>query len=181
VSALVRETAETRVRVRLERTGEPGAIATTSPFLDHMLTALARYAGIGLEVEARGDLRHHLIEDVAITLGLALRDEVPERCARYGWALVPMDDALVQVALDAGGRAWYRGPLPAKLYDHMLRSLADNAGLTLHVRVLRGRDRHHVVEAAFKAVGLALRQALVEGGAVFSTKGAVRIVREQEE
>ena len=92
-----------------------------------------------------------------------------------------MDDALVQVALDAGGRAWYRGPLPAKLYDHMLRSLADNAGLTLHVRVLRGRDRHHVVEAAFKAVGLALRQALVEGGAVFSTKGAVRIVREQEE
>jgi imidazoleglycerol-phosphate dehydratase len=181
VSALVRETAETRVRVRLERTGEPGRIVTTAPFLDHMLTALARYAGIGLEVEANGDLAHHLIEDVAITLGLALRDEVPERCARYGWAVVPMDDALVQVALDAGGRAWYRGPLPAKLYDHFLRSLADNAGLTLHVRVLRGRDRHHVVEAAFKAAGLALRQALVEGGAVFSTKGAVRIVREQEE
>lgn len=181
MSALVRETAETRVRVRVERTGEPGRIATTAPFLDHMLTAFARYAGIGLEVEASGDLAHHLIEDVAITLGLALRDEVPERCARYGWALVPMDDALVQVALDAGGRAWYRGPLPAKLYDHFLRSLADNAGLTLHVRVLRGRDRHHVVEAAFKAAGLALRQALVEGGAVFSTKGAVRIVREQEE
>jgi imidazoleglycerol-phosphate dehydratase len=181
MSALVRETTETRVRLRLERAGEPGRIRTTVPFLDHMLTALSRYAGVALDVEASGDLRHHLIEDVAITLGLALRDEIPERCARYGWSLVPMDDALVQVALDAGGRAWYRGPLPARLYDHFLRSLADNAGMTLHVRVLRGRDRHHVVEAAFKATGLALRQALVETGAVFSTKGAVRVVREQED
>jgi imidazoleglycerol-phosphate dehydratase len=181
VTGLVRETRETHVRVRLARSGEPGTIATTEPFLDHMLTALSRYAGLGLDVEASGDLRHHLIEDVAITIGQALRAEIPERCARYGWALVPMDDALVQVALDAGGRAWYRGPLPAKLYDHFMRSLADNAGLTLHVRVLRGRDRHHLVEAGFKAVGLALRQALVEGGAVFSTKGAVRMVREQEE
>lgn len=181
MTALVRETAETRIRVKLARVGEPGSIRTTAPFLDHMLTALARYAGMGLEVEAEGDLRHHLVEDVAITLGLALRDEIPEQCARYGWALVPMDDALVQVALDAGGRSWYRGPLPARLYDHFLRSLADNAGMTLHVRVLRGRDRHHVVEAAFKATGLALRQALVEGGAVFSTKGAVRVMREQEE
>lgn len=180
MTALLRETAETRVRLRLDRTGEPGEIATTEPFLDHMLTALARYAGVGLDVEASGDLRHHLIEDVGITLGLALKDEIPARCARYGWALVPMDDALVQAALDAGGRAFYRGPLPAKLYDHFLRSLADNAGLTLHVRVLRGRDRHHVIEAAFKAVGLALRQALVEAGAVFSTKGAVHVAREEE-
>jgi imidazoleglycerol-phosphate dehydratase len=181
MTALVRESAETRVRVRLDRVGQPGEIGTAEPFLDHMLSALARYAGIGLDVRATGDLRHHLIEDVGITLGLALREEIPERCARYGSALVPMDDALVQVALDAGGRAYYRGPLPAKLYDHFLRSMADHAGLTLHVRVLRGRDRHHVIEAAFKAVGLALRQALVEGGAVFSTKGVVRVVREQEE
>jgi imidazoleglycerol-phosphate dehydratase len=89
-----------------------------------------------------------------------------------------MDDALVQVVLDLGGRSWYRGPIPSSLYDHFLQSLADNAAMTLHVRVLRGRDRHHIVEAAFKALGLALRQALAPGTAVFSTKGAVQLERE---
>ena len=178
MATLVRETGETQVRVALERHGEPGTSATGDAFLDHMLVTLARYAGAGLDVEATGDLRHHLVEDVAITLGLALREEVPERCARYGEATVPMDEALVQVALDAGGRAHYEGELPSPLYDHFLRSLAMNAALTLHVRVLRGRDRHHVVEAAIKALGLALRQALAEGDAIFSTKGAVRVRRE---
>jgi len=99
---------------------------------------------------------------------------VPERAARYGERTVPMDDALVQVALDLGGRAYWRGPLPSALYDHWFRSFATQAGATLHVRVLRGRDRHHVLEAAFKALGLALAQALAESGPVFSTKGAVR-------
>jgi len=132
-------------------------------------------AGLHLEVEARGDLRHHLVEDVAIALGIALAVEVPSRAVRYGWALVPMDDALVQVALDVGGRFWYEGPLPSDLYDHFLRSLAENVKATLHVRVLRGRDEHHVVEAAMKAVGLSLRQALAEGEDVFSTKGSVRL------
>jgi imidazoleglycerol-phosphate dehydratase len=89
-----------------------------------------------------------------------------------------MDDALVHVSLDVGGRAWYEGKLPARLYDHWFQSFAANARATLHVRVLRGVDRHHVVEAAFKALGLALRDALVEGGAVFSTKGAVATVVE---
>ena len=84
-----------------------------------------------------------------------------------------MDDALVHVAVDLGGRPYYEGPLPSTLYDHWMRSFADNAKATLHVRVLRGRDRHHVVEAAFKALGLAVRDAFVETGAVFSTKGAV--------
>jgi imidazoleglycerol-phosphate dehydratase len=93
---------------------------------------------------------------------------------------MPMDDALVQVALDLGGRAYYRGPVPSSLYDHFLRSLAENAALTLHVRVLRGRDRHHIVEAAFKALGLALRHALAPGDSVFSTKGEVRTVREDD-
>jgi imidazoleglycerol-phosphate dehydratase len=180
VTKLLRETGETRVRLALAAGGPPGAIATGEPFLDHMLTALARYGGLALSVEASGDLRHHLIEDVAITLGLALRDEIPETCRRYGAALIPMDDALVEVALDAGGRPYYQGPLPSRLYDHFFRSLADHAGLTLHVRVLRGRDRHHVIEAVFKAFGLALREALAGGGEVFSTKGAVRIEREQE-
>jgi len=175
-----RETRETRVRLGLELDGsaEPARVDTGDTFLDHMLVTLARYAGVGLEVEAAGDLRHHLVEDVAITLGLALAESLPERCTRYGAATVPMDEALVQAAVDVGGRAYYEGPLPSALYDHFLRSLAINAAATLHVRVLRGTDRHHVVEAAVKAVGLALREALAPGQAVFSTKGAVRLERE---
>ena len=89
-----------------------------------------------------------------------------------------MDDALVHVSLDVGGRPYYRGPLPSSLYDHWMRSFADNARTTLHLRVLRGRDRHYIVEAGFKALGLALRDALTESGAVFSTKGAVSLAAE---
>jgi imidazoleglycerol-phosphate dehydratase len=171
MTTVQRTTNETDVRIGIAREGD-ARIATSVPFLDHMLTTFGRYAGLTLTVEARGDLRHHLIEDVAIALGTALRRFAPATCARYGNALVPMDDALVQCALDLGGRVWYQGPLPSSLYDHFMRSLAENAGMTLHLRVLRGRDRHHVVEAAFKALGLSLRAALVESGAVFSTKGA---------
>ena len=86
-----------------------------------------------------------------------------------------MDDALVHCSIDTGGRPYYRGPLPSSLYEHWMRSFCDAAKVTLHLRVLRGRDRHHVVEAAFKALGLALRQALTDTGAVFSTKGAVSL------
>lgn len=175
-----RETRETRIRLglALESTTEPARVATGDAFLDHMLVTLARYGGMALEVEATGDLRHHLVEDVAITLGLALAQSLPERCTRYGAATIPMDEALVEAAVDLGGRAYYEGPLPSALYDHFLRSLAMNAAATLHVRVVRGTDRHHVVEAAVKAVGLALRQALAPGQAVFSTKGVVRLDRE---
>jgi imidazoleglycerol-phosphate dehydratase len=181
MTTLSRQTRETQIRLvlRREAAAEPGAIATTEPFLDHMLVTLARYAGIHLEVDAAGDLRHHLIEDVAITLGLALRRETPATCARYGSATVPMDEALVHAAIDLGGRFYYEGPVPSGLYDHFLRSFAENAAMTLHVRVLRGRDRHHIVEAAVKAVGLALRQALTPEGAVFSTKGSVQITGEE--
>ena len=84
-----------------------------------------------------------------------------------------MDDALVHCSLDLGGRPYYQGPLPSTMYDHWMRSFSDNAKATLHIRVLRGTDRHHVVEAAFKALGLAVRQAFVDSGAVFSTKGGV--------
>ncbi|HEX6133264.1 MAG TPA: hypothetical protein VFZ24_04750 [Longimicrobiales bacterium] len=182
MTTLARETNETRVRVVLRAGADaPGAVAaTTEPFLDHMLVTLARYAGLHLEVEAAGDLRHHLIEDVAITLGQALRREAPAECARYGSATVPMDEAVVEAVLDLGGRFYYEGPVPSTLYDHFLRSFAENAGMTLHVRVLRGRDRHHVVEAAVKAVGLALAQALEAQGRVFSTKGAVRMRTEDD-
>jgi len=175
MSTVKRETRETRVRVSMERGTGEARIDTGEPFLDHMLATLARYAALDLDVSARGDLRHHLIEDVAIACGAALAALVPERAARYGDRVVPMDDALVQVAIDLGGRPYYRGPLPSGLYDHWMRSFTDNARATLHVRVLRGADRHHVIEAAFKALGFALRQALRDGDAVFSTKGAVAL------
>jgi imidazoleglycerol-phosphate dehydratase len=171
------------VRVQLGLKGDAGfqtGVATRAPFLDHMLCALARYSGLNLAITAVGDLRHHVIEDVAITLGLALREALPATCRRYGHAVIPMDDALVEAALDAGGRAYYKGRLPSSLYEHFFRSFADNAGLTLHLRVIRGRDRHHVIEAAFKAVGMALGQAVEAGEVVFSTKGAVRVERKQE-
>lgn len=181
MSTCRRETRETRIELLAEIGAlDPAKISTGEPFLDHMLVTFARYAGLRLEVSATGDLRHHLIEDVAITLGLALRDEVPAACRRYGHAVVPMDDALVDCALDLGGRAYYAGRLPSDLYEHFLRSFADNAEMTLHVRVLRGRDRHHIVEAAFKAVAFALRDALVATDAVFSTKGRVSLEREEK-
>jgi imidazoleglycerol-phosphate dehydratase len=180
VTELVRETSETKVTARVA-TGETepkaGSIRTTDRFLDHMLQTLARYGGLNLAISAEGDLRHHVVEDVAITLGLALREAVPASCVRYGHAVVPMDDALVEAALDAGGRAYYAGRLPSRLYEHFFRSLAENAGFTLHLRVRRGRDVHHIVEAAFKATGFSLRQALAAGELVFSTKGAVRLER----
>ncbi len=181
MNMLVRETKETAVRLGVVL--NPGRddgnrLQTGIAFLDHMLDTLARYAGWQLDVSASGDLRHHTIEDVAITLGLALRAQLPSACARYGSALVPMDDALVQAAIDLGGRAWYDGPLPSRLYQHFLRSFADNAAVTLHIVVQRGRDRHHVVEAAFKALGLALRAAVQPADGVFSTKGGVRLRRD---
>ena len=180
MTAVRRRTGETDVSIRIAppETGEgdgPSGIQTGDGFLDHMLTALARYGGLRLSVRATGDLRHHLVEDVAITLGEALSRATPEACRRYAHAVVPMDDALVEVALDAGGRPYYEGRLPSRLYEHFFRSLALTADFTLHVRVVRGRDRHHVVEAAFKALGLCLREAMKETGAVFSTKGSVRL------
>lgn len=177
MTTIERNTRETRVRLSVEIGGAAAEVDTGDGFLDHMVETLARYAGLGLEVQAEGDLRHHLVEDVAITLGLALADAVPPHAARYGWTLLPMDEALVEAAIDVGGRAFYAGRLPSALYEHFLRSFATNLGATLHVRVVRGRDRHHVVEAAVKATGLALRQALAEGDSVFSTKGSVDVRR----
>ena len=175
MTRLKRETRETQITLQVDRAGGEIHVDTGDAFLDHMLVTLARYAGLGLHIRARGDLRHHLIEDVGITLGLALAAEAPERAERYGWALVPMDEALVQAAVDVGGRPYFVGDLPSDLYRHFLESMALNMRATLHVEVRRGRDRHHVVEAAVKAVGLALRQALREGEGVFSTKGAVAL------
>jgi len=176
MSSLVRETKETTIRVELTRGGEI-RVDTAVPFLDHMVTTWARYAGLGLSLSARGDLRHHVIEDVAIALGLALAEEFSGPIARFGHRVVPMDDALVECAIDFGGRPYYRGPLPSLLYDHWMRSFADHARCTLHLRVIRGRDRHHAVEAGFKALGMCLAQALAPAAEIASTKGAVRVAR----
>lgn len=175
MSKVERRTSETSVIVEMNVAAGVANIATGVPFLDHMMTALAKYSGVDVTITASGDLKHHTIEDVAIATGDAFARMLPAACARYGEATIPMDEALVQVCVDTGGRPYYEGPLPSSLYDHWMRSFADNAGMTLHVRVLRGRDRHHIVEAAFKALGLALRQALVVTDVVFSTKGSVSL------
>jgi len=177
MSKLKRETKETRIVADVRIGSGTAKVDTGDQFLTHMVETLARYAGLDIQLEATGDMRHHLIEDVAIVLGLALKDEIPEKCARYGWAEVPMDEALAAAAIDIGGRPYYVGRLPSKLYAHFLHSFATNLGATLHVRVLRGSDKHHKVEAAIKATGLALRQALAKGDQVFSTKGSVKIER----
>jgi imidazoleglycerol-phosphate dehydratase len=180
MTRLRRETKETTIRLSVDKAGGPIEVETGDRFLTHMVETLARYAGLALTLEAEGDLKHHLVEDVGICLGAALREETPATANRYGWALVPMDEALVQAAVDVGGRPYYVGPLPSRLYEHFLQSLAVNMGATLHVKVVRGKDRHHMVEAAVKALGLALRQALQEGDVVFSTKGAVALTFEEE-
>jgi imidazoleglycerol-phosphate dehydratase len=174
MSVVDRETSETRVHLEIARGTGTATVATGLRFLDHMMTTLARYSRLDITVKATGDLKHHLIEDVGIAFGAALADFTPATCARYGHRVVPMDDALVEAAVDLGGRPYYRGPIPSSLYDHWFRSFTDHARATVHLRVLRGRDRHHVVEAAFKALGMSLHDALIDSGVVFSTKGAVR-------
>ena len=175
MTVTIRETAETSVRVELRPGTGAGNIETGLSFFDHMLTALARYSGLDLDISARGDLRHHVIEDVALTLGRAFRESVPAGAARYGSRTVPMDDALVQATVDIGGRPYYQGPLPNRLYDHWMRSFSDEARSTIHIVVLRGSDKHHIIEAAFKALGFALRDALIDTGATMSTTGQVSV------
>lgn len=175
MSVVERRTTETVIRVEMNPGTGLATAETGVPFLDHMMIALARYSGLDLKLTATGDLKHHTIEDVAIAMGEAFARVLPATCSRYGDRTIPMDDALVHVSVDAGDRPYYRGPLPSSLYDHWMRSFADHARMTLHVRVLRGSDRHHIVEAAFKALGLALRDALAVTDSVFSTKGAVTL------
>lgn len=170
-----RKTKETTIRVEAAVGRGVARVDTTVPFLDHMMTALAKYSGVDLTIRARGDLRHHIVEDVALTVGQAFAGLLPAGAARYGERTVPMDDALVQCVLDTGGRPFYRGPIPSTFFDHWMRSFCDAAKFTLHIRVLRGDDRHHVVEAAFKALGFSLAQALADTGSVFSTKGTVAL------
>lgn len=178
MSTVTRRSRETEVVVTVVRGEGASDVSTSRAFLDHMLTALARTSRLDVTVRATGDLPHHVLEDVAITLGEALRPLAEAPIARYAHRVVAMDDALVAVTLDVGGRAYFAGRLPSMLYTHVLRSFAVAARLTLHVEVRRGRDRHHVVEATFKALGLALGDALAPAPHVVSTKGSVELTRE---
>jgi Imidazoleglycerol-phosphate dehydratase len=175
MSVIERETRETKIRIELVRGSGVSQVNTGVPFLDHMMHTLARYASLDLRLDATGDLKHHTIEDVAIATGAAVAALVTPTIARYGEQIIPMDDALVQACIDVGGRAYYEGPLPSSLYDHWMQSFSDHAKATVHIVVVRGKDRHHIIEAAFKALGMSLRTALAEGGSVFSTKGAVSL------
>lgn len=188
--AYSRDTRETRVKVELALDGAGQASVDTGfGFADHMLTLLAFWAGFDLTLVCRGDLEvdaHHSLEDVAICLGEALRQALGERIgiARVGQAKVPMDEALCEVVLDLSGRSYlvYREdvlpPIIAgeekDLWREFMKSLAQSARMNLHVHFAYGQNGHHLVEAAFKALGLALRQATtVTGARVPSTKGSL--------
>jgi imidazoleglycerol-phosphate dehydratase len=171
----VRETRETSVRVAVDLDGTGKAsISTGVGFLDHMLELLAGHSLLDLDVEASGDLQvdeHHTVEDVGITLGMALSEALGERrgIRRYGF-LLPMDEALARVALDLGGRPFVVfeaefsreqvGDLSTELVEDFVRGLAQHLGANIHVRVEYGRNDHHKIEAIFKALGRALRAAI---------------------
>ena len=185
---LARRTRETdiEVRVDLDAAG-PHHITTGLGFFDHMLEQLAAHGGFALDLSCRGDLHideHHTVEDCALALGEALRRALGTKVgiARYGFVL-PMDEALAQVAIDLSGRAISRfegrferervGELPTELVPHFFRSLADALGAAIHVHVT-GENSHHMIEGCFKAVGRALRQALRrDSDALPSTKGVL--------
>jgi len=183
-----RNTKETKIRVDvdLDRTAEPQT-HTGLPFFDHMLEQIGKHGGFALSVQAEGDLHideHHTIEDTGLALGQALREALGDKrgIGRYGFTL-PMDETLASAALDFSGRPYFVfegefkrervGDMPTELVPHFFRSLCDAAGLNLHLSV-RGDNDHHKVEACFKALARALRQALPrQGTALPSTKGAL--------
>ncbi|BDZ37791.1 imidazoleglycerol-phosphate dehydratase HisB [Microbacterium suwonense] len=182
------------VEVNLDGTGRSD-ISTSVPFFDHMLTAFAKHSLTDLTVRATGDTHidaHHTVEDISIVLGQAIREALGDKSgiARYGDALVPLDEALAQAVVDISGRPFLvhdgepagfelhliGGHFTGSLVRHVFEAIAFNAALTVHVRVLGGRDPHHIAEAEFKAFARAFRQAkaldpLVEG--IPSTKGAL--------
>ena len=185
-----RTTGETDITVNLCLDGAgKSTINTGVPFMDHMLELFARHGGIDLELNAAGDTAvdcHHTVEDVGICLGQAVREALGDKKGidRYGHALLPMDESLAAVAIDISGRGYlvFDVPLPAgrvgnfdtELVEEFLRAFAGNAALTLHVRLLAGKNTHHIIEAVYKGLGRALRSALVirdPAGGVPSTKG----------
>jgi len=190
---LSRRTAETNILVRLDLDGTGKTeIATGIGFFDHMLTALGRHALFDLTVKAKGDLHidaHHTVEDTGIVLGTALREVLGDKrgISRFGQASIPMDEALVEAAIDLSGRAYLGwsvnferpmlGSMDTQLVEEFFRALTGNGLFTLHLRQLAGTNAHHVAEAAFKATARALRAAVEidprQGAEIPSTKGAL--------
>jgi imidazoleglycerol-phosphate dehydratase len=186
-----RQTGETEIDVRLQvdGTGEC-ALDTGVPFFEHMLTLMAKFSRFDLNIRARGDLDvddHHTVEDVGICLGEALARALGDKAGirRFSHAIVPMDDVLMLVAVDLSGRGYlaFDVPMPAarvgrfdtELVAEFLRALAYNGRFNLHVRMLAGTNTHHVIEAVFKGLGVALGQAVGIGGQgeIPSTKGVI--------
>jgi imidazoleglycerol-phosphate dehydratase len=187
---VIRETSETRISMNLELDGQGTSdISTGVGFLDHMLELFSRHGLFDLEVRCKGDLEvdaHHTVEDVGICLGLAVKEALgsAKGIKRYGWVVLPMDEALATVALDLGGRPYLAVSVPTldgdiggfamELLPEFFQAFCNNAGANLHIRVDSGRNRHHMAEAIFKAFSKALDQAVtvdprVQG--VPSTKG----------
>ena len=187
-----RKTNETDVRITLNLDGAGGSqIATGLPFLDHMLTLFAKHGLFDLEIVCRGDLEvddHHSVEDIAICLGRALKEALGDKrgIARFGDALVPMDEALCRSVIDLSGRFYLSydvntkrqkiGNFSVELAEHFWRSFAESAKCNLHIDCLRGRNTHHMLEGTFKATARALRQAVERDAriaGVLSTKGTL--------
>ncbi|WP_270975388.1 imidazoleglycerol-phosphate dehydratase HisB [Trueperella sp.] len=196
VAKVERTTSESSIRVEINLDGTGTShIDTGVPFYDHMLTALSKHSLIDITVEARGDTEvdvHHTVEDTAICLGQALRQALGDKrgIARFGDAVVPLDEALARAVVDVSGRPYvvHRGEPAGQEYHligghftgsmtrHVFESFAMNAGICLHVELLYGRDPHHIVEAQFKALARALRAAVEPDSRVTgvpSTKGAL--------
>lgn len=196
VAHLQRETSESSIDLTLDLDGTgKSTIETTVPFFDHLLTAFAKHSLIDLTVKARGDIEidvHHTVEDVGIVLGTAIKQALGDKAgiSRFGDAIVPLDEALVQAVVDISGRPYLvhtgepagfelhliGGHFTGSMVRHVFEAIAYNAGLTVHVTVLGGRDPHHVAEAEFKAFARAFRQAIEPDARVTgipSTKGAL--------
>jgi len=191
-ASIDRKTSETEISLRVSLDGEGNSsIRTGIPFFDHMLTLFSRHGLIDLDVQAKGDIEvdyHHTVEDVGLALGAAFTKALGDKSGirRYGSAYVPMDEALARVVVDCSGRPYlaYEAPrgveaiglFPFQLVEEFLRAFSVQAGLTLHVSILAGRDAHHMAEAIFKALGRALDVAVSHDDRVKgipSTKGVL--------
>lgn len=187
-----RQTKETSIHVELCLDGTGVAsVETGIGFFDHMLETLCRHAMFDMTVKAKGDLHvdpHHLVEDVGIVIGKCIDEALGERAGitRFGHAIVPMDDALVLVSVDFGGRSFFAwdvevgaqsiGSFDAALAEEFFRALCNNARMNLHVKKFSGRNAHHIIEAVFKAFAIAVRCAVSIGGrsnSIPSTKGVL--------
>ena len=170
-----RKTRETTISVmiNLDGTGQ-SKVKVPDDFLRHMVETLSKYSGFDITLTAKGDIAHHLIEDVAITLGRGLKEAIGGKpIRRVADAIVPMDEALVMASVDLIDRPYVEVDVPELMYEHFFRSFAMESRATVHSQVIRGEDAHHIIEATFKAVGICLRDATKLRGDLLSTKSSV--------